>query len=244
VSPMDQNGMSETEWREVVGSLEDIGPYYEKVNMMMTFGLIDRWRRHVAALAKPGETVLEIGPGPGYFTRHLKADTIYCLEPSLDFASSTKGIMDMGRVNLVKGVAEKIPMARESVDRVFCVFSFRDFFDKPAALGEINRVLKEGGEVVVADVAKPDSGPLAKMMEVHFRRLIPVLARVAISPSSRDVWTRDPYSRLVQTWTAYGSSSDYEGLFRKSGFVDVSTEYLELKGAAMTRGKKPWTSTS
>ena len=241
---MDQNGMSETEWREVVGSLEDIGPYYEKVNMLMTFGLVDRWRRHVAALARPEESVLEIGPGPGYFTRHLKADTIYCLEPSLDFASSTKGMLDMGKVCLVKGVAEKIPLAQGSVDKVFCMFSFRDFFDKPAALGEINRVLREGGEVVVADVVKPDSAPLAKMLEVHFKRLIPVLARVAIGPSSRDVWARDPYSRLVQTWTAYGSSSDYEALFRKSGFVDVSTEYLELKGAAMTRGKKPWKSTS
>jgi len=241
---MDQNGMSRTDWQEVVGSLEDIGPYYEKVNMLMTFGLVDKWRRHVAELSKPDEAVLEIGPGPGYFTRHLKANTVYCLEPSLGFAASTKGMLDGGKVNLVKGVAERIPMASESVDRVFCVFSFRDFFDKPAALGEINRVLKEGGEVVVADVAKPDSGPLAKMMDMHFRRMIPLLARVAVGPSSRTVWARDPYAKLAQTWTAYGGSSDYENLFRKSGFVDVSTEHLELKGAAMTRGKKPWKSTS
>jgi hypothetical protein len=33
-------------------------------------------------------------------------------------------------------------------------------------------------------------------------------------------------------------------MFRKSGFTDVKTEYLDLKGAAMTRGKKPWKSTS
>jgi len=212
--------------------------------MLMTFGLVDRWRRRVAELAKRDETVLEIGPGPGYFTRHLRANTVYCLEPSVDFVASAKGLLDMGRINLVKGVAERIPMAQESVDRVFCVFSFRDFFDKPAALTEINRVLKEGGEVVVADVAKPDSGPLAKMMDVHFKHMVPVLARVAAGPSSRAVWARNPYARLAETWTAYGSPSDYESLFRKSGFVDVSTEYLELKGAAMTRGKKPWKSTS
>lgn len=241
---MDHYGMTESEWREVVGSLEDIGPYYERVNMLMTFGLIDRWRRHVAALARPEDTVLEIGPGPGYFTRHLKARTIYCLEPSLDFASSTKGLLDIGKVSLVKGLAERIPLSAGSVDKVFCVFSFRDFFDKPAALGEINRVLKEGGEVVVADVAKPHSLPLAKMMDMHFKHLVPVLARVAIDPSARDVWARNPYSRLMQTWNAYGTPSEYEGLFRRSGFVDTSTEYLELKGAAMTRGKKPRTSTS
>ena len=241
---MDPHGMTESEWREVVGSLEDIGPYYEKVNMLMTFGLVDRWRKHVAAQSKPEDTVLEIGPGPGYFTRHLRAKTIFCLEPSIDFASSVKGVFDTVKVNLVKGIAEKIPLSSESVDKVFCVFSFRDFFDKPAALGEINRVLKGDGEVIVADVAKPDSPPLARIMEMHFRRLVPVLARVAINPSAREVWARNPYNRLAQTWNAYGTPSEYESMFRKSGFVDTSTEYLELKGAAMTRGKKPRKSTS
>jgi len=241
---MDQNGMSESEWREVVESLEDIGPYYEKVNMLMTFGLVDRWRRRVAALAKPEEVVLEIGSGPGYFTRHLKANTIYCLEPSIGFASSSKNLPNNDKATLLKGIAEKIPLSEGSVDKVFCMFSFRDFFDKSAALGEINRVLKEGGEVVVAEVAKPDSPPLAKMMDLHFKRLVPVLARVAVNPSARDMWARDPYAKLADTWAAYGTPSDYERLFRSKGFVEVSTEYLEFKGAAMTRGKKPWMSTS
>lgn len=240
---MDQNGMSETEWHQLVGSLEDIGPYYEKVNMLMTFGLVDKWRKHVAAVARSDDTVLEIGPGPGYFTRHLNAKSIYCLEPSIDFAKSAKGHLDDARITLVKGVAETIPLANDSIDKVFCMFSFRDFFDKPSALGEINRVLKAGGEVVVAEVVKPESAPLAKMFDLHFRRLVPVLARVAVSPSSKEVWARDPYARLAETWKAYGTPSDYENLFRKKGFVDVSTEYLEMKGAAMTRGKKPWKST-
>jgi demethylmenaquinone methyltransferase/2-methoxy-6-polyprenyl-1,4-benzoquinol methylase len=241
---MDHRGMTRTEWNEVVGSLEDIGPYYEKVNSLMTFGLVDRWRRHVAALAKDEDVVLEIGSGPGHFTRHLRSKTIYCLEPSLAFANSSKGILDMSRVALLKGVAEKIPLSGGSVDKVFCMFSFRDFFDKPAALGEINRVLRDGGEAIIADVAKPDSGPLAKLIEIHFKRLVPVLARVAVGPSSSEVWTRSPYSRLMDTWLAFGSPSENEELLRQNGFSEVSTEYLELKGATITRGKKPWKSTS
>ena len=241
---MDHRGMSRTEWEDVVGSLEDVGQYYEKINSLMTFGLVDRWRRRVAALAKEDDVILEIGSGPGSFTRLLTSKTIYCLEPSLEFASLSKGALDSERVTLLKGVAEKIPLASGSVDKVFCMFSFRDFYDKPAALDEMNRVLKAGGEAVVADVAKPDSGPLAKMIEMHFKRLVPILARVAVSPSSKEVWARDPYSKLVDTWVAYGSPSKNEDLFRQSGFSEVRTEYLELKGAAMTRGKKPWTSTS
>jgi len=236
--------MTRTEWTELVESLEAVGPYYERVNMLMTFGLVDRWRRKVAAEAAPEDVVLEIGPGPGYFTRHLRSRTVYCLEPSLRFTASVKGLFDPERVTLLKGVAEQIPLADGSVDKVFCTFSFRDFYDKPSALSEIHRVLREGGELLVTDVVKPDSGPLSKMMEIHFRRLVPVLARVAADPSSRDVWARDPYSKLARTWLAYGSPSTYERLFEKSGFSEVRTEFLELKGAAVTRGKKPWRSTS
>ncbi len=241
---MDHRGMDRTEWRELEGSLEDIAPYYEKVNSMMTFGLVDRWRRRVAALAKDDDVVLEIGSGPGSFTRHLASRTIYCLEPSMEFASASKGILDPERVTMLKGVAEKIPLSTGSVDKVFCMFSFRDFFDKPAALSEMNRVLKEGGDAIIADVAKPDNGPLAKLLELHFKMLVPILAHIAVSRSSTEVWRRDPYSRLIDTWVAYGSPAENEALFRQSGFDQVSTEYLELKGAAITRGKKPWKSTS
>ncbi len=241
---MDSKGMSRTEWKELVQSLEDVGPDYERVNSLMTFGLVDKWRRRVATLAKDDDVVLEIGSGPGNFTRHLKSRTVYCLEPSLEFSKSSRDVLDMDRVTLLKGVAEKIPLADGSVDKVFCMFSFRDFFDRPAALGEMNRVLREGGEAVVTDVAKPESGPLAKMIELHFQKLVPVLAHIAVSPSSRDVWARDPYAKLMDTWVAYGSPSENEELFRQNGFTEVKTEYLDLKGAAMTRGKKPWKSTS
>jgi len=156
---MDSRGMSSAEWKELVQSLEDVGPDYEKVNSLMTFGLVDKWRRRVATLAKDDDVVLEIGSGPGSFTRHLKSRTVYCLEPSLEFSKSSKEVLDMDRVTLLKGVAEKIPLADSTVDKVFCMFSFRDFFDRPAALGEMNRVLREGGEAVITDVAKPDSGP-------------------------------------------------------------------------------------
>ncbi|MGQ9587012.1 MAG: class I SAM-dependent methyltransferase [Thermoplasmata archaeon] len=241
---MDSRGMTEEEWRQLVESLEDVEPYYEKVNSLMTFGLVDRWRRRVASYAKPEDVVLEIGSGPGNFARLLPSAALYCLEPSEEFSRSSRRALGAERVTVLRGVGERIPLADASIDKVFCMFSFRDFFDRAAAAGEMHRVLREGGEVFIADVAKPASGPLSKLLDMHFRYLVPVLARVAVSPSAREVWNRDPYAKLIETYEAYGTPTVYEELLRRTGFSNVSTDYLEMKGATMTRGKKPWKSTS
>lgn len=241
---MDEGGMDQREWHEVIDAMEDVGPYYERVNQLITFGLVDKWRKSVAQLAGPDDTVLELGSGPGNFTRHLVSKNIYCVEPSRELSTNSRSVLDTDRVTLVRGVGEQVPIATGSVDKVFCVFSFRDFYDRAASASEMLRVLKEGGEAVIADIAKPPSGPLAKLLELHVRHMVPPLARMAVPSVARQRWARDPYLTFIETYEGFGSTKVHEQLLQSSGFSDVKTEYLELKGATMTRGKKPWTSMS
>lgn len=241
---MDHNGMTRNEWRDVMDAMDEVGPYYERVNWLITFGLVDKWRKKAASLAGPEDAVLEIGSGPGNFTKHLTAREVYALEPSSELSTVSKDILDPERVTLLRGVGERIPLADDAVDKVFCAFSFRDFFDRKAGAEEMFRVLKEGGEVVIVDMAKPPQGPLAKMLEFHVKHMVPPLTRVAVPSVARERWARDPYRTFIETYKAYGTTEVYEDLLKKAGFLDVSTEYLELKGATMTRGKKPWKSTS
>ncbi len=241
---MDHQGMTRTEWRDVMDAMEEVAPYYERVNWLITFGLVDRWRKKVAAVAQPDDVVLEIGSGPGNFTRHLVSREVYALEPSGELSAFSKELLDPDRITLLRGVGEKIPLASESVDKVFCSFSFRDFYDRKVAAEEMLRVLREGGEAVIVDMAKPSEGPLAKMLEMHVRHMVPPLTRMAVPSMVRERWARDPYRTFVKTYEAYGSTEVHEDLLKRAGFSDVSTEYLELRGATMTRGKKPWKSTS
>jgi ubiquinone/menaquinone biosynthesis C-methylase UbiE len=241
---MDPKGMSRSEWHDVMDAMEEVGPYYERVNWLITLGMVDKWRKRVASLASPEDSVLEIGSGPGNFTKHIDAKAVYALEPSGELAGASRSAIDLDRVTLLRGVGEKIPLADEKVDKVFCVFSFRDFFDRRAAAGEMHRVLKQGGEAIIVDMAKPPSGPLAKMLEFHVRHMVPPLTRIAVPPIARERWARDPYRTFVETYKGYASTDIVEELLRSSGFEGVSTDYLELRGATMTRGKKPWKSTS
>lgn len=236
--------MSLREWRELMDAMEEVGPYYDRVNSMITFGMVDRWRKRAAALARPEDVVLEIGSGPGNFTRHLKAGMVIALEPSSELSSYATHLLGRDKVGLLRGVGEEIPLADRTVDKVFCVFSFRDFFDRKKSISEMRRVLREGGEAIIVDIAKPPPGPMAKMIDFHVRHMVPPLARIAAPTAAKERWARDPYTKLLETYEAYGSVDIYEKALRDGGFVDVATEYMELKGATITRGKKPWKSTS
>lgn len=225
-------------------AMEEVGPYYDRVNSLITFGMVDRWRKRAASIARPEDIVLEIGSGPGNFTRHLTARTVIALEPSGELSSYATKLLGGDRVGFLRGVGENIPLADESVDKVFCVFSFRDFFDRRRSISEMFRVLKEGGEAVIVDMAKPPPGPMAKMIDFHVKHMVPPLARIAAPAAARERWTRDPYAKLLETYEAYGSIDVHEKALRDGGFVGVATEYLELRGATITRGSKPWKSTS
>jgi len=198
----------------------------------------------VASVAGPEEVVLELGSGPGNFTRHLRAGTVIALEPSSELSAYATRLLNNDRVGFLRGVGERIPLADRTIDKVFCVFSFRDFYDRKASIDEMLRVLREGGQAVIVDMAKPPPGPMARMIDFHVKHVVPPLARIAAPSAARARWTRDPYAKLLETYEAFGSVDVYEKALRDGGFVDVATEYLELRGATMTRGTKPWKSTS
>lgn len=241
---MDHTGMSEERWSEVVDAIEELAPDYDRVNSLITFGMADRWRKEVASRALRDDVVLEIGSGPGSFAKRLESEQVYCLEPSRRLAEMSRGVIDGERTTLLQGLGEKIPLADSSVDKVFCVFSFRDFLDKSAGVSEMLRVLKDGGQAFIVDIAKPPPGPWAKLLDMHVRHVVPRLARVAASPAAYHRLSRDPYRTFADTYEAFGFTAVYEELLRRKGFEQVGTEFLKMRGATMTRGSKPWKSTS
>lgn len=225
------------EWERLGRALEDAIPSYERMNQVMSLGQVKAWRRFTAAKAKRGEAALEIGSGPGVFGELLAergVGSTVLLDP---LAAMHRAAQKRARSALfVRGVAERLPLAAGSVDRAFCLFSFRDFLDKRRGLREIKRVLKPRGWVHVLEPAKT-RGLKQALVNLHVNVAVPILARLLVPPRVQRTWRGNPYRAFAKTYRDFGSSDFYAELMRAEGFREVKIETLSLGGAALLSGR-------
>lgn len=115
--------------------------------------------RGAAQTLSNGSRVLEIAPGPGYFAIELAKLGNYGIT-GLDISRT---LVDIARENARKagaavdfqlGNASEMPFGDDSFDFIYCSAAFKNFSEPVKALDEMHRVLKPGGEAVIADLRK------------------------------------------------------------------------------------------
>jgi len=119
-----------------------------------------RWRHALErAGLRAGETVLELGPGPGAFTvdaaqrvgpegRLIAVD----IQPGM-IAQVNARVKAAGVTNVETHVASafELPLADASVDRAYLITVLPEIPDPVRALREVHRVLKPGGVVSMTE---------------------------------------------------------------------------------------------
>lgn len=127
---------------------------------MLRIGDAVRRRRLVrtALGASPGERILDVGCGPGFYCAELVSEVgpggrIVGLDSSpqmLELAACRCEGHD--NVEFHEADATMLPVADGQFDAALCVQVIEYVPDFPAALGELHRALRPGGRVVVWDV--------------------------------------------------------------------------------------------
>jgi N-acetylglutamate synthase-like GNAT family acetyltransferase/SAM-dependent methyltransferase len=162
------------------------------------------------ALAKlqPGETVLDLGSGPGRdlleAARQVgvtgRAIGVDFTPEMIERARASAAEAGLGNVAILNGELEGLPVHCGAVDVVIsnCVINLVD--DKRAALVETYRALRPGGRLAVLDTAfEAEPGPAVR--------------------ESNDAWCACVGGSLV--------ASDYEALLTDIGFENVSLEFID-----------------
>jgi len=99
----------------------------------------------------PGGRVLDLAAGTGKLTRALvgRGASIVAVEPSANMRAQLTTVPALVDVPVLEGTAESIPLPDDSVDAVVVGQAFH-WFDAPAALASIARVLRPGGGLGLA----------------------------------------------------------------------------------------------
>lgn len=166
-------------------------------------------RRICAALGTaPVGRVLEVACGPG-----IVAEAIAPLATELVCIDATPQMLTLARERLAKSVqsnvtfqeafAEALPFADGAFDVVVTRLSFHHFTDIQAVLGELRRVLRPQGRLVVADIlssAAPGEARLHNALEqlrdpthVHMfstQELLAALHAGGFEPMSEETWAQ------------------------------------------------------
>jgi ubiquinone/menaquinone biosynthesis C-methylase UbiE len=115
--------------------------------------------RRVTEQIAPGDSVLEVAPGPGYFAiecAKLGDYRVTALDISETFVEIARknARRDGVQVDFRLGNASEMPFENDSFDFVVCRAAFKNFSAPIGALREMYRVLKPKGRALIIDLRR------------------------------------------------------------------------------------------
>jgi len=135
-------------------------PYGQRFWVELPHPFITRVRLDAILAPVPGERILEVGPGTGFYSlavaeRVAPGGTLEIFDVQQEMLDHTaRRAAERGVVNISprRGDARELPYEDETFDAVFLVTVLGEIPDRQAALRELARVLRPGGRLVVGEL--------------------------------------------------------------------------------------------
>ena len=219
---------------EIQGMFGRIAHRYDLLNRTLSLGRDVSWRRAVArrvAAIEPA-LVLDICTGTGDLALAVGGGVVgadFCL-PMLERAR-LKARRSHRRLPLCAADALRLPFADATVDVVTVAFGIRNFADLETGLGEMVRVLRPGGVVLVLEFSRP-RGALSPLLGWWVRNIPPRVGRWL----SGDAEAYDYLPASVSTFPE--GTAMCRGL-EDAGLVDVTVRPLTGGVASLYEGTRP-----
>ncbi|TMK75249.1 MAG: methyltransferase domain-containing protein [Actinobacteria bacterium] len=135
-------------------------PYSQRFWVEAPHPLITRARLREILEPQPGERVLEIGPGTGYYTLDLAAwvgeegaiEIFDIQQEMLDHTIRAAAERSLLNVNPTRGDAQELGWDDDTFDAAILITVLGEIPDQDAALREVARVLRPGGRLIVGEL--------------------------------------------------------------------------------------------
>ena len=231
--------------KKIVSMFDDIAKSYDTANRVMSMGVDISWRKKACDLAfdyygkDKIECIADIACGTGDMMgfwekqakrSHIKIDSLVGVDPSKKMIEVAKEKFPSFSYHIAK--ATQIPLKDESSDIISITYGIRNVIQREEALFEFNRVLKQGGLVVVLEFMKDeDKNILKKLRDIYLHKILPYIGG-AIS-KNLEAYTYLPNSIenfvTVKGFQKELKKAGFEMLYTQSFSMDISTLFIARK---------------
>ena len=164
----------------------------------------------------PGDRVLDVATGTGDLAIELSRR----VAPGGEVVASdfSDAMLELARakaprIALEQANALDLPYDDDSFDAATVGFGARNFADLHRGLGEMARVVRPGGRVVVLEITTPQTPPLSWFYGLWFDRIVPGLGRMA--------GDEDAYSYLPSSVRRFPGPEDLAAAMDEVGLRDI-----------------------
>ncbi|HEY7151164.1 MAG TPA: class I SAM-dependent methyltransferase [Solirubrobacterales bacterium] len=152
-------------------------PYGQRFWVEAPHPLITRARLKEIIEPQPGERILEVGPGTGYYTLDMaewvapdgQVDILDLQQEMLDHTMRRAEERGLANITPTRSDATAMPYEEGTYDAAYLTTVLGEIPDQDAALRELARVLKPGGRLVVGEL----------LGDPHYVRLGPLRLRAS-----------------------------------------------------------------
>ena len=205
---------------------------YDRLNRILSLGMDVVWRRRALVRLRRllGEgadrplAILDLATGTADFAlaaaRRFPAARVTGLDltPAM-LAIGARKVTAAGlaeRIALLAGDAAALPFADAAFDVALCAFGFRNFSDISASLGEVARILREGGRLVALEFFRPQSALLGAFTAGWLKCLSTLFAKGRVAD----------YAFLRASIAKTRSADEFAALARAAGLAAEREEFF------------------
>jgi demethylmenaquinone methyltransferase/2-methoxy-6-polyprenyl-1,4-benzoquinol methylase len=231
------------EKRKLVGEVfSSVAGKYDLMNDAMSLGIHRVWKRYFVATAqvRAGDRVLDLAGGTGDVAALLRdrvgeAGEVVLGDINGDMLRVGRDRMtDRGLVRgfgYVQCNAEALPFPDASFDLVTIAFGLRNVTDKDAALREMLRVLKVGGQARVLEFSAVTADWFKPIYDFHSFQVLPRLGRLFAGDAGS-------YRYLAESIRKHPPQAELQAMMEAAGFARCGYRNLSAGIVAVHTGYK------
>lgn len=219
---------------------DSVADRYDLMNDFMSLGIHRLWKRFTVAQTglRRGARALDVAGGTGDLARGL-AERVgpqgQVVLTDINEAMLVRGrarLLDHGicsNVQFCLADAQRLPFPNASFDCVTIGFGLRNVTDRQAALAEMSRVLRPGGQLLVLEFSKPVVPGLAPLYDAYSFRVLPVMGRTIAGDA-------DSYRYLAESIRRHPDQETLKDMMMAAGLENCRFHNLTGGIVALHRG--------